>query len=98
MKSITITLAEPITGHGGPIRTITLRPPTGGDYMSLGEPYTTVRSDDGRGHAVAVESVIAEYMRRCADIDPLLLDTVTLKDARALRDAVVGFFIQDPTA
>jgi hypothetical protein len=93
MTEKTITLSTPITVHGGVTTQVVVREPKGKDYIELGHPTTLVRTKNGVAE-VQNDDVIAAYINRCVDVDPLLLvQQASLKDAMAIKDAVLDFFI-----
>jgi hypothetical protein len=94
MPNVTVTLTNPIEGHEGQIKTITLREPKYGDVMALGEPSAFARSDGGMIFQAEKEGVVQAYIERLmiAPNDPALLLQVSLADALKLKDAVYGFF------
>ncbi|WP_201829554.1 hypothetical protein [Microvirga zambiensis] len=89
--SKTVRLDVPLTGHSGPIIQVTIRPPTYGLFMRLGDPTVLVY---GQGSAVPMEAmdVIREYAEALIDTDPLLLEKASLADAMAIRDVIKSFF------
>lgn len=93
MTDKSIILSTPITVHGGVTGKVTVREPKGKDYIELGHPTTLVRTRHGMAE-VQNDDVIAAYINRCVDVDPLLLlQQASLKDAMAIKDAVLDFFI-----
>ena len=101
MKTAVVELMNPIPDfHGKRVTRIVLREPSYRLYAQFGELYTYGRTTEGTEFATARENVIAEYLDRCV-IEPedssvlQLVDNV--KDARALRAALAGFF-QDTAA
>lgn len=94
MPNTTVTLATPIEGHEGQIKTITLREPKYADVMALGEPSAYARSDGGMVFQAEKDGVVQGYIERLLvePQDPALLLQVSLKDALQLKDAVYNFF------
>ena len=96
----TIKLERPLVTGDGPVMEIVLRDPLYSDYRALGELVTFAYDDQGRGVPVEMESVIFGYVERCL-VSPksfLLLEHVTLNDARKLRQWVLRFFRSDAVA
>jgi hypothetical protein len=95
-KTQTIKLSQPIVGHGSPITEVTVREPTAGQYWANGEPITWSSSKEGVYFRVENDAAIKAYVELCVvePKDPLLLGQMTLADAMAVKDAVLGFFIQ----
>ncbi len=93
MTAKTITLSTPITIHGGSTKQVIVSEPKGKDYIELGHPTTLVRTKHGMAE-VQNDDVIAAYINRCVDVDPLLLiQQASLRDAIAIKGAVLDFFI-----
>lgn len=95
-KTIAIQGTKP-QGHDAiPIATIVLREPKYADFIALGEPTVWTPGPNGIATRVDVPEVIGEYVERCLvePKDHLLLRQLDLVDAMAVRDAVVGFFIE----
>lgn len=94
MANVTITLADAIEGHDGPIKTITLREPKYADVMALGEPTAYARSEGGMVYHAENEGVVKSYIERLLvePNDPSLLLQVSLADALKLKGAVHDFF------
>jgi hypothetical protein len=94
MANVVVTLSNPIEGHDGQIKTITLREPKYGDVMALGEPSAFARSDGGMVFQAEKEGVVQAYIERLmtSPSDPALLLQVSLTDALKLKEAVYGFF------
>lgn len=94
MPNVTITLTDPIEGHEGQVKAITLREPKYGDVMALGEPNAFARSEGGMVYTAENESVIRGYIERLMvePKDPALLLQLTLADTLKLKEAVHGFF------
>jgi hypothetical protein len=89
--SKSIRLDAPLVGHSGPITQVTIKPPTYGLFMQLGDPTVLIY---GQGSAVPMESmeVIREYVAALADATPLVLEKASLADAIAIRDVIKSFF------
>lgn len=79
--------------HDRGISEVRLKEPTLDDYVQLGEPVE-VQTGPG-GERIVVENLPAlkAYLERCVDgIEPEHLGMLGLADARALREALHGFF------
>jgi hypothetical protein len=85
-----IELSEPL----GVIRTITLREPKYNDLIELDLPGAWVELPGGAGFFQVTPSVLAQWISRLSDIDTDFLGSLCLRDALALRSAVLGFFIE----
>lgn len=91
----TIALSQPIEAHGKRFAELTLRAPTGAEYLKHGEPRILARNNDGTVYWVEVPQAIAAYVEACLAATPdgdQILPRLTLADARALKEAVLGFF------
>jgi hypothetical protein len=89
----TIKLSRVYALHGTALSELRLKEPTLDDYVELGEPVE-VQTGPG-GERIVVENLPAlkAYLERCIDgIDPANLGLLGLADARALREALHGFF------
>lgn len=86
-----VGLERAITTHNGIVKQVRLRQPTYKDFMDLGDPATMIV---GPGTVFPHDDlpVIKQYVERLSDMDPLLLEQLSLLDALALRDAVKSFF------
>ena len=96
MKTAVVELSNPIGDFlGKTVKRIVLREPTYSLYARFGELYTYGRTAEGTEFATARDDVIAEYLDRCViePEDSSVLQLVNnVKDARALRAALAGFF------
>jgi hypothetical protein len=94
MPNTTVTLANPIEGHDGQIKTITLREPKYGDVMALGEPSAYARSEGGMVFQAEKDGIVQGYIERLMvePNDPALLLQLSLKDSLKLKETVYDFF------
>lgn len=91
-KTIEVALSEPITGHGQVTKVI-LKVPRAGDYFALGEPIAYAKKGDGTMFAVENIDVLKGYIDRLlVQPDALVFEGISLKDAFAVKEAVLGFF------
>ena len=88
----TIELTTPINGPRGEIRSLNLRDPKYRDYMQIGLPVQWVSVSEGGGFEQETPALINEWVERICEIDPNLLQMLSLRDTLALRDAVLSFF------
>lgn len=95
-KIITVALPEPVETHEGFVEVATFREPVARDYFALGEPMQAVRGADGEVFIVEKDAVIEGYMQRLvqAPLDPVILGTMSLANAMACREELIGFFAQ----
>ena len=96
----TFKIERPIVTGDGPISEIVLRDPLYADYRALGDPWVIVYDDQGRGAPMDREDIIFGYVERClvSPKSPLLLEHLSLNDARKLRKWVEAFFRPDVAA
>ena len=88
-----VPLSEPIDAHGKQITEAVVREPTYADLMQFGEPSVVARNPDGTIYAVENDAAIRQYLDRCVvEPDPSLLRAVPLRDAIAIKAALIGFF------
>ncbi len=94
-KTITVQLDEQITTHQGIVTSVTLRQPTYEDFLEFGEVYSYVRTPGGTIIPSENTEAIRAYIERLVvlPVTPLLLSNASLKTARAIKGAVVGFFL-----
>jgi hypothetical protein len=87
-KTKTVTLHEPI----GAIKKIVLREPKLSDLVDLGMPATWVSLAGGGGFLQEMPVLYQWIECLAADIDPDYLGALCLRDALAVRGAVLAFF------
>ena len=94
-KTVTVELSEPLIGHKGPIQVIVLREPKAAEYWEYGEP-TRLAYTNGFGVKIENDEAIKAYIEAVVTEpkDPLLLGQLNLKDARAVKKALLGFFTE----
>jgi hypothetical protein len=93
-KEKRVALKSPLSGHGELIREVVLREPRAADLWSIGEPFVWARNADGSMLPIENNDAIRTYIERCcASPDPLLLGGLSLADAMAVKEAVLGFFV-----
>jgi hypothetical protein len=93
--SITIDLSEPITGHEGPLKQLTLREPRFREIMKFGEPFSRGYATDGSvvysaENTDAIKGYLEALIQQPANA--LLLEQLSTTDTLRLKDALVGFF------
>jgi hypothetical protein len=96
---VVVKLARPFPwpGASGDMRQVTelvIREPDGKMYAELGEPRVLVYKENG-GYYVDNASVINAYMQRMIkhDLGADVLNFLTLEDAKAVKEAVLSFFM-----
>ncbi len=91
---VEIVLEKSLVGHGTPVSRITLREPTGRDYLAYGEPVNHARNPDGTFFAVENEDIIRKYIFACLPdtVNEAMADQLCLADAMALKNAILDFF------
>lgn len=93
MSKKKIVLEQPVEMHGRRIAEITLREPTGANYLDFGDPHFLANSQGGL-FQVERDDVIARYLDACVDHEAgaHLLRLLSLQDARAVKVALLSFF------
>lgn len=94
-KKITVALRSPIEGHAGPVNAIVLREPNVFECLELGDPYVVGSSPSGGQLVVENPEIITAYVRRCLvePNDPALLYQGGVEMARAIKEAIISFFL-----
>ena len=89
----TIQLKKPFEGAKGVISAVVVQEPTAGDFFALGAPQTLVRTSGGMA-LVDNDAAIRAYAERLiVEPDPVLaMNNMSVRDAIAVKDAIVGFF------
>lgn len=89
-----VTLTSPKFGEVT-IPQLVFREPKMSDLIANGEPYIPTRSPDGATIVVENMAAIAGLASDCL-IEPFgrpaVIDQLALRDALAVKDAIVGFF------
>ena len=93
--NVELDLAQAVTGHGGQITRVVLRPPTARDYFALGEPSVYARNADGTIYSIEYPQIIEDYIRRCI-VEPkemeLVVGQIGLVDGMKIKEALLDFF------
>lgn len=93
-KNQTVILASPQFGEVK-VAQLVFREPKMSDLIANGEPYIPTRSPNGATIVVENMDAIAGLARDCL-IEPFgmpaIIDQLALRDALAVKDAIVGFF------
>ena len=94
METRTLILTSPITWHDKRVTEVVLREPTAGDFFALGDIGQIVPTDTG---SMWIESpaILRAYLGRMilGQDGDLYLGLLSLTDALALRELLMGFFI-----
>jgi hypothetical protein len=100
VANVRIPVSPPIKGHKGPIDHIIVREPTFDEYTALGDPYIWVPlKDEKRAFPAENADVIKAYAEiLVVDVDALLLRQGGFKLARAIKEAILSFFLPDAEA
>ena len=102
MSTRKLLLDKPVHLHPGQPATteITIREPTGGEFLDFGEPRIYSRTKDGAFFGVEDKEVIAQYLNVCIvnDGGTHLLRLLSVKDIRAVKVALFLFFDGEATA
>lgn len=93
-KVIKVALPEAVETHEGYVKEAVFREPVARDYFALGEPMQAVRGADGEVFIVEKDAVIESYLSRLiqAPLDPVILGTMSMANAMACREEIIGFF------
>lgn len=95
-KQITVPLKRPFPGAEGPVNSVVLQEPTAGDYFALGAPQTWVKAAGGMALVDNDQAIRAYAERLIVKPDPLLAMTqMSVLDAIAVKDAIIGFFMEE---
>lgn len=91
MAEITIHLRKPL--YNGTVTEVRLREPTAAEYIEIGDINQYGRSPDGSIYEIEVDGVARRYFERLITY-PMLPQArqLSLVDAMAVKDAIVGFF------
>lgn len=91
--NVKIALKQPVEMHGQTCAEIEIREPTGGQYLDFGEPLILVNSAGGL-FQTEDKAAIGKYLDACVANEggAHLLRLLSLQDARAVKEALLGFF------
>jgi len=96
MRTVTIPLDKPLTGHGGEVfRRVVVREPTFNEYLEYGDPFMVAQApQSGIPFLLEDKPAIAAYVRLLVTEpdDPLLLEQGGMRLAQKVREAVLSFF------
>lgn len=93
-----VPLSRRYEAHGKVFDSVTLREPRFEDLLALGEPFDAQRTRGGATVVVENIEVVAGYVRRCVVAPGVeCLGDLGVKDARAVRGAVIDFFHRGET-
>ncbi|RXF67685.1 hypothetical protein [Hansschlegelia zhihuaiae] len=102
MANRIVELAKPLDGHEV-VKHLEFREPTWADYVEIGEPYIWTPRGDGYSDPTPILENVKAYAERLIARgdqkgDPLLLGRLGLADSRKVRDAIMGFFLDEDPA
>jgi len=89
-----IKLSQPITAHGETIDSITLREPTGGDFIDIGHPLN-INSDESFYFRM---DVIAKYIVRLGKIPSSAVREISPNDLQKIALEVASFLGETDSA
>ncbi len=93
-----ISLSTPITAHGEEIDHLTLRQPTTGDLIELGQPMRLLPGNGLDEPAIDIRmNVVAHYVARLAAIPLSSVKALSLADFGKATQVVLGFFVDGGT-
>ena len=94
LPDIILPLTDPIDGHHGKIKSITLSEPKYPVIMALGRPVTTIRTQEGAVYQTQDPEIIKRYAEKMVDQEKVapVLHLLGMADTLALQDAVLDFF------
>ena len=99
MPNKTVTLEKPIAGHRA-YKQLEFREPRWDDYTAIGDPYVWARSprDPDYLEPIPMPARVRDYAERLIAEgekagDPLILSQISLRDSKAVEDAICGFFL-----
>ena len=99
MPNKIVALEQPIAGHR-PHRELEFREPRWDDYTAIGDPYVWARSprDPDYLEPIPMPNRVRDYAERLIAEgekagDPLILSQISLRDSKAVEDAICGFFL-----
>ncbi|MDB5652471.1 MAG: hypothetical protein JWQ94_84 [Tardiphaga sp.] len=95
MKRVSIPLREPLRGPHGNVDTVIIREPNVFECLEIGDPFVVGTSPSGAQLVVENYEAISAYTRRCLvePADPALLHQGGVDLARAIKEAIIGFFL-----
>jgi len=93
-ETVTIKLARPVLWHDQQVREVVVKEPTGALLMKHGNAVTWSQSAGGNTLSVEDPEVIRAYVEGCVAHEggAALFALLSLEDAMAIRDTVIGFF------
>lgn len=96
MSRTVVKLTKPIAWASGTITELTIKEPTGQQYIDLGEPRTPVFSADNSGYWVEIPEKIKQYLDLCIEHEggSLVLAQANIADARKIKAALLRFFTE----
>jgi len=92
MPAVQVRLEDPINGHEGKIDSLTVRPPTGGEYLAHGDPEEFAQAGNGVFVRSVNRSAVREYAAALTGLTDAEVGKLSLVDVMALEDAIMGFF------
>lgn len=101
MAEITVRWPSGLVVHGGKtVHEVRLREPTFDEYLTYGQPFDVQRSADGAPVFVEYPEAIRGYLDVLvvSPDDPALVKQGGYRLARALKDALFGFFLDGGVA
>jgi hypothetical protein len=93
-ETVEVPLSRPITTHEGKISKVVLQEAMWDEYLTFGDPWVVAGANDGTPFGVENIEVIKQYLAimLVSPKDPALLSQVSARDARRIKNALLGFF------
>jgi hypothetical protein len=96
MPSVTVKLSKPIEFFGKRLAAVTLKEPTGGPFVRLGEPRVLIFTPTGSGYWIENAEQIRSYLDALIDHEAggeAIMSSLGLEDAIIVKEALFDFFI-----
>jgi hypothetical protein len=89
-----VPLSRAYEAHGRKVDAIEVREPTGSQLLVWGEPTELIFSREGTPVVVENREAIRAYLEACCDPGPEVLAQLGVADYRAVKAALIGFFVR----
>lgn len=95
-RTVTIQLEEPrLDIDETRIEAVVIREPKAHEFFTHGMPWTTVQRPDGSVIVIENTETIRTYLTLLVEQpkSPNVINSLGLRDATAVKDAIIGFFV-----